>query len=312
MSDPRQWSPLRLSPNELGVSADTTGLIGYLDSVDVGPAVTEHRALLFTGFELGEPDLAQVSSRLLQHRQPYLHGNSPRTKVGDNIYTSTEFPAEYEISMHNELSYARVWPSRLLFFCVQPAATGGQTPLVHGGLWLSEIGQDIRDAFEKGVIYRQCLHGGFGLGKSWQETFETTERAAVEEYLTGSEAEWEWTASGTLKIAQHRPAIINHPVTGERVWFSQMDQWHAATLGEETMQDLLAILPEDELPQSVSFADGSPIPAEYALRVRETGLGCAVNVDWRRGDLLVIDNAAVGHGRRAFSGSRRILVAMSQ
>ncbi|MGW3046216.1 hypothetical protein ACWC9T_41040 [Kitasatospora sp. NPDC001159] len=48
-----------------------------------------------------------------------------------------------------------------------------------------------------------------------------------------------------------------------------MDQWHPATLGEETIRELAAIVPADELPQSVTFADGSPIPDEYMLEIRE-------------------------------------------
>jgi len=70
-------------------------------------------------------------------------------------------------------------------------------------------------------------------------------------------------------------------------------------------------LPEDELPQSVTFADGTPIPAEYVTQVRDRGLALAVDVDWQEGDLLVIDNVLVAHGRRPFAGSRRVLVAMS-
>jgi hypothetical protein len=45
--------------------------------------------------------------------------------------------------------------------------------------------------------------------------------------------------------------------------------------------------------------------------VRDQGWERAVDVDWRDGDLLLIDNVLVGHGRRPYTGSRRILVAMS-
>ncbi|CAL9395764.1 hypothetical protein SUDANB6_01355 [Streptomyces sp. enrichment culture] len=33
-------------------------------------------------------------------------------------------------------------------------------------------------------------------------------------------------------------------------------------------------------------------------------------MDWREGDILVIDNVLTAHGRRPFEGTRRILVAM--
>ena len=81
--------------------------------------------------------------------------------------------------------------------------------------------------------------------------------------------------------------------------------------GDETAAELAQILPPEELPQSVAFADGSPIPAEYAVQVRDRGLDNAADVDWRVGDLLLIDNLLVGHGRRPFTGDRRVLVAMS-
>jgi alpha-ketoglutarate-dependent taurine dioxygenase len=293
------------------VPGDPDGLMKYLDEADVDGLLLEHRALVFRGFDVTEETFERVSSHLLRRREAYVHGNSPRTKVGDNIYTSTEFPPEYDISMHNELSYAHVWPSRLLFCCTRPAKSGGATPVLHGGLWLDAVGTEIRDAFRAGVCYRQYLHGGVGLGKSWQETFETDDPATVDEYLRAGDATWEWTDTGGLKVSQVRPAMIAHPVTGEEVWFSQMDQWHPATLGEETMRELAAIVPEDELPQSVTFADGRPIPAQYATTVRDIGLTLAVDVAWQGGDVLLIDNAAVAHGRRSFSGSRRVLVGMS-
>ncbi|MFJ2902610.1 TauD/TfdA family dioxygenase [Streptomyces sp. NPDC087212] len=71
------------------------------------------------------------------------------------------------------------------------------------------------------------------------------------------------------------------------------------------------MLPEEEWPQSVMFADGSPVPAAYVTHVQETGLRLAVDVGWNAGDLLLVDNVLVGHGRRPFTGPRRVLVAMS-
>jgi len=36
-----------------------------------------------------------------------------------------------------------------------------------------------------------------------------------------------------------------------------------------------------------------------------------VDVDWRTGDVLLVDNVLLAHGRRPFTGDRRVLVAMS-
>ncbi|OKI92980.1 TauD/TfdA family dioxygenase [Kitasatospora sp. CB01950] len=311
MTERPSWKPLEVTPGSAGVPADVEGLAAHLGSLDPAALLADHRAVLLRGFEIGEESLARVMPLLLPERLAYVHGNTPRTKVGENVYTSTEYPPEYAISMHSELSYSHAWPSRLLFHCVRPAAGGGATPLLPNGAWLAALDGRIREAFDGGVCYRQYLHGGRGFGKSWQATFETDDRAEVERLLTGTGTEWEWTAGNALRTRHLRPSTIRHPATGEELWFNQADQWHPATLGEDTMRELAAIVPADELPQSVTFADGSPIPDEYVVEIRERGLSLARDVDWQRGDVLLIDNIALAHGRRAFAGSRRVLVAMS-
>ncbi|GAA4074826.1 TauD/TfdA family dioxygenase [Streptomyces shaanxiensis] len=311
MPDHRNWKPLEITPASVGAEPGAKGLAAYLDALpDLAGLLVGERALVFRDFGVDPDELDTVMDRLLPDRAAYVHGNSPRTKVGRNVYTSTEYPPEFVISMHNELSYAHRWPTRLLFFCHTAPETGGATPVVNGALWLASLDDEVREAFAGGVRYTQNLHGGRGLGKSWQETFETEDRDAVEEFLATTEADWKWLPGDALRVTQDRPATLRHPVTGEEVWFNQSDQWHPAALGEDAAA-LARVLPADELPQSVSFADGSPIPDAYVLQVRDRGLAAAVDVDWHRGDLLLIDNVLVAHGRRAFTGSRRVLVAMS-
>ncbi|MFE9818844.1 TauD/TfdA family dioxygenase [Streptomyces sp. NBC_00236] len=312
MSDQYGWKPLEITAADAGVEASAAGLVEFLsDAEKISGLLVREKALVFRGFQVAEDTLDPVMDRLLPNRLAYVHGNSPRSKVGSNVYTSTEYPSELTISMHNELSYAYAWPSRLLFFAAHEPTTGGATPVVDGVRWLESLDPAIRKAFAGGVRYAQNLHGGRGLGKSWQDTFETTDRAEVEVFLKGTEAEWTWLADGGLRISQSRPSTTRHPVTGVEVWFNQSDQWHPAALGDDMAAELAQILPEEELPQSVRFADGSPIPDEYVIEVRDKGLEAAVDVDWRTGDLMLIDNVLVGHGRRPFTGPRRVLVAMS-
>jgi alpha-ketoglutarate-dependent taurine dioxygenase len=311
VSRDRKWTPLEVTPGEAGERGTVEGLTSYLDSIDdIGDLLTQKKALIFRGFGITEGTAMSVMDRLVPNRAAYVHGNSPRTKAGSNVYTSTEYPAEFVISMHNELSYAHHWPQRLLFFCAVAPETGGATSVVDSALWLSSLDNEILEAYRPGVRYSQNLHGGRGLGRSWQETFETDDRAEVERFLAGSGANWAWLKGGSLRVSQDRPSVLRHPVTDEEVWFNQSDQWHPAALGADA-KALAQVVPADEMPQSVSFADGSPIPDSYVQQVRERGLGNAVNVDWRAGDVLIIDNVLVAHGRQPFTGPRRVLVAMS-
>ncbi|MFE7121999.1 TauD/TfdA family dioxygenase [Streptomyces sp. NPDC057654] len=312
MTDVQDWKPLEIRPEDVGTRPGAAGLVEYLKGhPGFDSLLVENKAVVFRDFAVPEGELEPVLDLLLPNRLAYVHGNSPRTKVGENVYTSTEYPQELTISMHNELSYSAQWPSRLLFYCAVAPGSGGATPVVDGVKWLASLDDEVREAFAQGVRYSQNLHDGLGLGKSWQDTFETDDRGTVEAFLAGSAAEWEWKGDGSLRVSQVRPSTTRHPVTGAEVWFNQSDQWHPAALGDETAAELAELLPAEELPQSVTFADGSPIPGEYAIQVRDRGLEAAVDVDWRQGDLLLIDNVLVGHGRRPFTGDRKVLVAMT-
>jgi len=303
------WTPHEIT----GASTGEPDLVSWLAAL--GPdrltaLLTERRALLFRGFGVTAESVEAVLEHLVPGRLPYVHGNSPRTKVGGNLYTSTEYPRQYTISMHNEMAYAHRWPARLAFFCETAAERGGATPVLDGELWLTALDAEVREAFAGGLCYIQNLHDGFGFGKSWQETFETDDRAVVEKFLGESRAEWQWGPDG-LRITQRRAATVRHPITGAEVWFNQADQFHPAGLGDQTAAELYEILEPEEFPQYVTFADGSPIPDAYVEHIQRRGLDLAVDVPWRRGDLLLIDNVLVAHGRRPFEGERRVLVAMS-
>ncbi len=311
MSDGVDWLPFGITPEGLGIAPTLKSLCSYLDDTEnIDKLLIDKKALIFRRFGISARQLEKVTDLLLRNRLPYVHGNSPRTKVGNNIYTSTEYPPDHTISMHNELSYAAKWPARLLFFCETVAATGGSTPVADGALWANSLDREVRDRFSEGIQYIQNLPDGRGFGKSWQDTFETSDKKTVEAYLSASGATWEWTES-CLRVTQIRAATTRHPVTRDEVWFNQADQWHPATLGDETAATLARMMPTESLPQSVRFADGSPIPDDYVIHIRDRGFESAVDVDWQPGDLLLIDNVLVAHGRRQFTGSRRVLVAMS-
>jgi alpha-ketoglutarate-dependent taurine dioxygenase len=305
----RSWRPHEITSESAGTK-DLAGWLTELGLEQLRQLLTEQKALVFRGFGVTPASLEPVFNQLVPNRLPYVHGNSPRTRVGANLYTSTEYPQRFTISMHNELSYARQWPARLAFYCEKAAEHGGATPVLDGELWLSLLDAEVRDAFSGGIRYVQNLHDGYGFGKSWQDTFETDDRKAVEEYLQDADAEWEWRSEG-IRITQHRSATTTHPAVGTEVWFNQADQWHPAGLGDDTASELYEILEPAEFPQYVEFANGAPIPNEYIKHVQDRGLAAAVDVDWRSGDVLLIDNVLTAHGRRPFEGTRRVLVAMS-
>lgn len=277
--------------------------------------LTETGAILFRGLpitslEVFSEIVGSISDKFLR----YVDGFSPRTKLTSNVYTSTEYDADFYITLHSELSYSAKWPSRIFFSCIIPAETGGETPIADCRRIVREMRPELLEELErKGVRYIRNLHGGGGVGPSWQETYETDSREEVERFCRESNIEFYWKEDGGIKLVQNKPATILHPITGERVWFNQVDQFHPSQFNQDIYETLMLMYDGDEekLPMFGSYGDGSKISLDAVQEIRRTVDGARVLTPWQQGDLLLVDNVLVCHGRMPYTGSRKVLVSMS-
>jgi len=272
-------------------------------------------AVKFKGLPIGSVEIFQkivdsISSKFLN----YIDGNSPRTKLSGTVYTSTEYDKSQRITMHNELSYSAKWPNKLFFSCLTPAATGGETLLADSREILKKLDADIvSDIRKRGISYIRNLHGGQGVGQSWQDTFETTDKAQVEAYCRAYAIEFEWREDDNLRLKQFSKGIIRHRETKEEVWFNQMDQFHPSQLGEETYEAMMMIYDSpEEFPIYVTFGDGGEIDAGTIKRLIQRVEEVTFFPPWQKDELLIVDNELVCHGRNSFTGDRKVLVAMSE
>jgi alpha-ketoglutarate-dependent taurine dioxygenase len=292
-------------------------LIALYQSMEPNAAdmLNEFGSILFRGFEIRDQQcFARIVRSIGGEIADYVDGNSPRTKIASGVYTSTEYPPAYSISLHNELSYAGRWPSRLFFFCLVAPRDGGATTLADSRSVLHAIDPAIVDEFRrKQVKYVRNLHSGIGYGKSWQQTFETDDPSVVEGFLAASGSQWEWKADKALRIWSVYPATAWHPKTREEVWFNQADQFHPSTHPKDIYETLKTLYEgnEDDLPQNAYFGDGTPIPESMLESIRNAVASQTVDCQWQLGDFLIVDNVLMSHGRRSFRGERKILVSMT-
>ena len=132
-----------------------------------------HGALLFRGWEIHDAEeFAEVVSVLSSKRNlrdNYKDGISPRTYVTKNVFTSTEYPRQYNMALHNEMSYCKDPPTHLYFFCqtAPGAGCGGETPIADSREIYKHIPSNIRKDFEKkGLRYISNLpFKGQGIGE---------------------------------------------------------------------------------------------------------------------------------------------------
>jgi alpha-ketoglutarate-dependent taurine dioxygenase len=268
-------------------------------------------ACLLRGFDVPDETVFSRFVRVFgEELNEYTYRSTPRTKVGD-VYTSTEYPASEVIPQHNEMAYTSTWPERLWFYSAVAAVSGGETPLADSHAVYQGIPADVRERFERhGVRYVRNYRAGLGI--SWQETFPGMDRAAVEGFCAERDITVEWLDGGdSLRTTETCQAVTVHPVTGRTLWMNQAHLFHVSNLNEATRLALMELMKEEDLPRNAYYGDGSPIPDADLTAVRKAYESETLAFPWQAGDLLVIDNLTLSHGRNRFEGPRKVLVAMT-
>ena len=271
----------------------------------------EHGGVLFRGFGLESvADLERVIQAISGELLEYQDRVQPRTRMGSRIFTSTEYPPDQTIELHNESSYAFTWPLKIFFLCLTPPARGGATPIADGRRIYQRMDPAVRERLaERKIMYVRNF--GDGLGISWQTAFQTEELRDLEEFCRRNLIELEWKGDGRLRTRSVRPALARHPRTGEMVWFNALISSHDSTLAPGVRETLLTEFGADGLPKNVFYGDGSLLEAETLAEVRRAVAEETVSFPWEKGDLLMLDNMLVAHGRAPYEGPRRVVVGMS-
>lgn len=278
----------------------------------LGDALLKNGGILFRGFHVGGvPEFERFVRALSDEVLDYTYRSTPRSEVGGKIYTSTEYPADQSIPMHNEMSYTRSWPRKIWFFSIQVAVAGGETPIADSRKVFQQLDPEIRRKFAaKGVMY--VRNYGHGLDLSWQDVFQTRDRTVVEAFCRQSGIELEWRGRDGLRTRQVCQAVARHPETGEDLWFNQAHLFHVSSLDPATRAALCAEFGEEELPRNTYYGDHSPIEENDLDEIREVYRRNQVVFPWREGDVLMLDNMLIAHGRRPYTGSRRVVVGMAE
>lgn len=278
---------------------------------DILASLDEYGAILFRGFKIhSQQDFQQAVEKIIPQTAEYVEGATPRTQLKDGIYTATEFPAEQEIAPHNELSYTMTPPDKLAFCCLQSAESGGQTHIVDVNKVYKRIGSTIIKQFENHNGWMLSRTYGNGFGPTVSKAFGMSNVDDIKAYGESRNLTVKVISDSQVKTEQIRDAVHTHPKSGEKLWFNHVSFWHPSSLCPTIRATMEKSLSLSAFPYYTSFGDGSCIDDETIAAIRQAYADEECKFDWREGDVMLLDNWKVAHGRKPFTGNRKVLVSM--
>lgn len=342
--DPTAQLPLVIEP-EAGAATDASALEAWCraERATIEALLLRHGALLFRGFGLTDAlSFERAALALADDLKNQYLGTSPRNARSTYTFTASELPAHYPIMQHCEMSFLPSAPTRLFFCCTEAPSCGGETPLADCRNVWRDLRPEVRDAFEARGVRIVRNYGPPGGGsrldpwqlKGWPDVFGTTDRAEVEAIAAREGTRCEWRPDGGVRLVREQPAWIAHPETGDRIWFNHCQVFHgdaarheyrriarrrlqARSVGVAALLETLTAVrgvvkrPEDYATHC-TYGDGTEIPSDHVAHLIDVFWDNMVFPRWRRGDLVMIDNFRVSHGRMPFRGPREILVAFTE
>jgi len=295
----------------------------YWDHADrIDGLLNEAGALVFRGFAVrGTEDFDALIANYEGLAGGYSGGTSPRGQLGKRVFEATSTPPSVQIALHQEMAYLPTHPGRLVFFCRMPSINGGETTLGDMKRLTAELDPEfVAQVDELGVLYtrnqkdRNVSFGDpifDGIHKSWQEAFFTEDRDEAMQAAQVAGLDAEWLDDGSLKVTYLGPGLVEHPRTGERLWFNQLQTLNLGPHNTANYERYERQYGETgRFPFAATLGDGTSITSEQAYALAEAAERCAVAFPWSSGDVLLIDNYRVAHGRNTFTGLRDVQVAL--
>jgi alpha-ketoglutarate-dependent taurine dioxygenase len=279
----------------------------------IAELLVAHPALLFRGFSIHDPaTFHRFIEALRGPLVPDRERGANRTELKDNVYTSSEYDPKLNLAPHNEMAMRHHWPMQISFSCIRRAEEGGENTLVDCRSVFKRVSDDIRRRFlESGLTYVRNFKPMIDV--PWQRLFGTSDRSEIEQYCREASIEIGWGDRDPKWTRQWRPAAARHPTTKEEIWFNQAHQHHPAGLDAKVRDRILGRFGLEGAPKVCYYGRcESAVESEVVEHLRETYESCAVRVLLEDGDVLMVENMLVAHGRLTYRGSRELQTAMTE
>lgn len=192
--------------------------------------------------------------------------------------------------LHPELSREPWRPDACFFACIEPPADQGQTTYCDGIALADALPAKIRAAMDgRELLYIQPATRNtlqYWLGSA----------IATPQILANQPKEGPYTfkAVGSRIVRYFKRPLLSPTRFTNKLAFANFLPFARDYLG---------------LPNFPCLDNGQPVPEEWMDAVREGAEKLTYQVDWKKGDVLIVDNSRFMHGRRAITDPDNRMIA---
>lgn len=234
--------------------------------------------------------------------------NAVRINFTPRVFTANEAPPDIEIFLHHEMAQTPLSPEKIFFCCLSAAEVGGETPLCRSDLLYASFKEQHpiwAGKFQSlGLKYSITMPAKeditSGQGRSWRSTLSVESMQEAEEKLRSLGYTWRWQDDDSLVTTTPVLPAVKLLPDGSESFYNQVI---AAQLGWKRIGE--------NLDNALCFGNDQPIPEQALEALVDIAREYTTPLDWQDGDVALVDNHRVMHGRYPFSGSRKRQVVVT-
>jgi len=248
----------------------------------------EHGALLFSGFNA---DLDHFSRFARKYCATSVQNESPGRQPLDpehNVHTVDAGSGAF--NLHPELSREPWKPDVAFFGCLSAPTQGGATTICDG----VELVRQMPEGVRRGLENRRLLYikpTWPSLLEFWLGTPDPTD-AQLAAAPPSCPYSFHRIEGDIIRVftrpALHKPMFIDAPAFGNFLLFARFNHGR---------------------PNHPLLDDGELVPEPWLQAIKATGDRLTVPIQWRKGDVLMVDNTRFMHGRTAITDPGERVIA---
>lgn len=271
-----------------------------LDSIDPAWSIAQlidAGFLVFRGFEA---DLTTFSELVVRHSARVTLDPARSFHAGK---VAQKVDAGYDaMGLHLENGNSPFCPDLVWFLCDRAPRQGSQTTVCDGLAVWRHASARARDSFgSREIVYERRVE-------------EDKWKTFVFYHLGATKPRQDITIDDLRGLTNDEASMTVRELPDNSIIYSfRTMAAHSTRFGQELAwaNSIFGPSYNYEAPR-ITFADGEEIPAALLEEMRQLSERLTVNLDWQTGDIALIDNTRVMHGRRAIDDpERRIFNALS-